>query len=251
MNNIIRRSFALLETMATADTSLGITELAVRNDLPLSTSHRILKTLQDLGYVEQDPDTHKYTLGIRFLNLRGAVMRQINLAVIAMPIMKALMQRVNETVHLAVMSEGEIVYIERVEGLHTQGMYTRIGKRAPAHSTALGKVMLAFMPEEVRQDVVTRRGLPRFSPTTITMPEELELEVDRIRARGYAIDNGETGEKVRCLAAPLRDFTGQTVAAISISAPEERMPVKRDAELGDSVSQAARLISQKLGYVED
>ncbi|MCC6616641.1 MAG: IclR family transcriptional regulator [Anaerolineae bacterium] len=251
MNTIIRRSFALLETMATADTSLGITELAAANNLPLSTSHRLLKTLQELGYVEQDPDTHKYTLGVRFLNLRGAVIRQINLAAIAMPIMKALMQRVNETVHLAVMSEGEIVYIERVEGLQTQGMYTRIGKRAPAHSTALGKVMLAYMPEEVRQEVVTKRGLPRFSPTTITTAEELEREVERIRARGYATDNGETGERVRCLAAALRDFTGQTVAALSISAPEERMPAKRDAELSEAVCKAARMISQKLGYIDD
>lgn len=240
----------LLELLGNADQGLGVSTLAQQSQLPVGTTHRLLNTLKQLGYVEQDRETHKYTLGLRFLNLRGAIINQLNLAAVAMPVMKELMQRVNETVHLAIFNEGEIVYIERVEGLQTQGMYTRIGKRAPAHSTALGKTMLAYMPEAVVHQVVERRGLPRFSSTTITTLPELVRELEAIRLRGYALDNGETGEPVRCVAAPVRDYTGQVIAAISISGPQERMHPSRDAELGEAVCRAAKLISARLGYFQ-
>ena len=250
MSNSVKRTFMLLELLGNADQGLGVSTLAQQSQLPVGTTHRLLNTLKQLGYVEQDRETHKYTLGLRFLNLRGAIINQLNLAAVAMPVMKELMQRVNETVHLAVFNEGEIVYIERVEGLQTQGMYTRIGKRAPAHSTALGKTMLAYMPEAVVHQVVERRGLPRFSPTTITTLPELARELEAIRLRGYALDNGETGEPVRCVAAPVRDYTGQVIAAISISGPQERMHPSRDAELGEAVCRAAKLISARLGYFQ-
>lgn len=250
MSNSVKRTFMLLELLGNADQGLGVSTLAQQSQLPVGTTHRLLNTLKQLGYVEQDRETHKYTLGLRFLNLRGAIINQLNLAAVAMPVMKELMQRVNETVHLAVFNEGEIVYIERVEGLQTQGMYTCIGKRAPAHSTALGKTMLAYMPEAVVHQVVERRGLPRFSPATITTLPELVRELEAIRLRGYALDNGETGEPVRCVAAPVRDYTGQVIAAISISGPQERMHPSRDAELGEAVCRAAKLISARLGYFQ-
>lgn len=250
MSNSIKRAFELLELLGNANTNLGVALLAEQSDLPLGTTHRLLTTLKQLGYVEQDAETHKYTLGVRILQLRGAVIEQLNLGMIAMPIMKNLMHQVNETVHLAVLNDCEIVYIERIEGLKTQGMYTRIGKRAPAHSTALGKAMLAFMPETIWQEVVARRGLPRFSPTTITTVEALQAELESIRQRGYALDNGETGEPVRCVAAPVRDYTGNVVAAVSVSGPEKQVHRGRDNELSNAVRRATSMISARLGYVE-
>lgn len=245
----IERAFDVIELLGNADHHLGISEIAHRSELPLATTHRLLATLRRLGYVEQNPETSKYTLGVRILQLRGAVIEQLNLGVQAMPIMKMLMNRVEETVHLAVFNEGEIVYIERVEGLRTQGMYTRIGKRAPAHCTALGKVLLANMPEHIWfDDVVHRHGLKSFSETTITSIDTLQHELEHTRKRGYAIDNGETGECVRCVAAPIQDYTGQVVAAISISGPQSQVTVDRVEELGESICWAADLISQKLGF---
>lgn len=245
----IERAFNIIELLGNADYHLGISEISQRSNLPLATTHRLLATLLQLGYVEQNPETNKYTLGVRILQLRGAVIEQLNLGVQAMPIMKMLMNRVGETVHLAVLNDGEIVYIERVEGLRTQGMYTRIGKRAPAHCTALGKVMLSYTPEEFWfDDVVKRRGLRAFSETTITTVEGLRAALQRIRETGYAVDNGETGEKVRCVAAPIRDYTGQVVAAISVSGPQSQITVDRVVDLGQSVCHAAEMISQKLGY---
>lgn len=246
----VERAFIIVELLGNADYHLGISEIAQRSDLPLATTHRLLSTLLKLGYVEQSPETNKYTLGVRILQLRGAVIEQLNLGVQAMPIMKMLMNRVEETVHLAVLNEGEIVYIERVEGLRTQGMYTRIGKRAPAHCTALGKTLLANLPEHTWfDDVVHRHGLKSFSDTTITSVDALQHELESTRERGYAIDNGETGESVRCVAAPIRDYTGQVVAAISISGPQAQVTVGRVKELGESVCRAADQISRKLGFI--
>lgn len=245
----VERAFRIIELLGNADHYLGISEIAHQSSLPLATTHRLLATLLKLRYVEQNPETNKYTLGVRILQLRGAVIEQINLGVQAMPVMKALMDRVGETVHLAVLNEGEVVYIERVEGLRTQGMYTRIGKRAPAHCTALGKVMLSHMPEESwYDDVVNRHGLRAFSENTITSVEALRLDLLRARERGYAIDNAETGERVRCVAAPIRNYTGQVVAALSISGPQAQITPDRLPDLGASVCQAARMISTKLGF---
>ncbi len=219
------------------------------SDLPLATAHRLLATLMQLGYAEQNPETNKYTLGVHILQLRGAAIGHLTLGVHAMPVMKALMNRVNETVHLAMLNEGEVVYIERVEGLQTQGMYTRIGKRAPAHCTALGKVMLAHMPQHLWYDhVIKKHGLKRFSPTTITTEKDLMEELDRIRAQGYAVDNGETGEIVRCVAAPIYDYTGGVVAALSISGPQAQVTTARIPELSAGVRWASQVISQKLGF---
>lgn len=248
----VERAFAILELLGNADYHLGISDIAEKSDLPLATAHRLLATLMQLGYVEQNPETNKYTLGVRVLQMRGAAIGHLSLGVHAMPIMKTLMNRVNETVHLAVLNKGEIVYIERVEGLHTQGMYTRIGKRAPAHCTALGKVMLAHLPEHLwYDDVVHRHGLKRFSPTTITTPEALTQELSCIRAQGYAIDNGETGEQVRCVAAPIYDYTGTVVAAVSISGPQVRVTPSRVPELSEAIRWASRAISQKLGHFDE
>lgn len=246
----VERAITLLELLGQSDHHLGITDIAERSKLPIATVHRLLTTLVKLGYVEQNAESLKYTLGIRLLHLRGAVIGQVKLGVEAMPVMKMLMKRVNETVHLAVLSEGEIMYIDRVEGLQTQGMYTRIGKRAYAHCTALGKVMLAYMPDNAWHDVVARHGLPRLSPTTITTEDGLVAELVRIRQRGYAIDEGETGEKVRCIAAPIRNYRGDVIAAMSVSAPRDRLHAGRDKEISDAVLWAAQLVSERLGYLE-
>lgn len=245
----VERALAILELLGNADIHLGISEIAQSSKLPPSTAHRMLATLMELGYVEQNPETSKYTLGVRILQLRGAVIGHLTLGVHAMPVMKLLMNRVNETVHLAILNKGEIVYIERVEGLKTQGMYTRIGKRAPAHCTALGKVMLAFTPQHLwYEQVVRRNGLKRFSATTITTEDALFAELQRIYKLGYAVDNGETGEAVRCVAGPIHDYTGSVVAALSISGPQTQVTPGRVPELGAAVLAACQAISEKLGY---
>lgn len=246
----IVRAFALLELLGQSDQHLGISELADKSGLPLATVHRLLRTLTCLGYVEHNSNTHKYTLGVRILHLRGAVIDQINLGAQSISVMKSLMRRVNETVHLAVLSEGEVLYVDRVEGLRTQGMYTRIGKRIKAHCTALGKVMLAYSPDYVWRDAIARHGLPRFSNTTITTENELLAELERIRQRGYATDEGEGGEDVRCIARPIRDHRSDVVAALSVSGPSDQLHPGRDSEISEALRWATDLISARLGYID-
>lgn len=246
----VERVFTLLELLGAGDDSLGISELARRSELPVGTVHRLLATLNQLGYVEQDLETRKYALGIRFLHLRGAVAKRLKLGEQAMPIMKALMRRVNETVHLAVLSEGEIVYIDRIEGFQTQNMYTQIGKRGPAHCTALGKTLLAYLPESAVDQVIATRGLAGYTPRTLTTAAALKQDLSHIRQRGYAVDDLESDESVRCLAAPIRDYGGRVVAALSISGPASHIRPERDAELIKEVSWAAHQISVGLGYLD-
>ena len=246
----VERVFTLLELLGAGDESLGISELARRSELPVGTVHRLLATLNQLGYVEQDLETRKYALGIRFLHLRGAVAKRLKLGEQAMPIMKALMRRVNETVHLAVLSEGEIVYIDRIEGFQTQNMYTQIGKRGPVHCTALGKTLLAYLPEAAVDQVIATRGLARYTSRTLTTAAALKQDLSLIRQRGYAIDDLESDLSVRCLAAPIRDYGGRVVAALSISGPASHIRPERDAELVKEVSWAAHQISAGLGYLD-
>lgn len=245
----VARTFSLLELLGQSNVGLSISELAERSDLALGTTHRLLQTLIELGYADQDPETHRYTLGLRFLHLHGLVLRRLNLAERAMPLMKMLMRRVNETVHLAVLDGPDIVYIDRVEGLQTVGMYTTIGKRNRAHATALGKAMFAFMPATVWRTVAQEHGLPRYSPNTLTTPEALERDLERTRQRGFAIDNSEGPESVRCVAAPIYDYTGQVIAAASISGPKERMRSDRDEILGEMICDTCYNISTSLGYM--
>lgn len=245
----VERAFRLLELLGKADNFIAISDLAGQSGLSLGTTHRLLETLIALQYVERDPTSRKYTLGLRVLQLRGAVIGHMNLSIQAMPVMKALMQRVNETVHLAVLNDGEIVYIDRIEGLHTQGMYTRIGKRAPAHCTALGKIMLAYLPENEWRQIVTDHGLPAFTSHTITSADALAVELHKAREHGFVFDNEEVEIGIRCIAAPLRDYSGAVVAALSISGPIGRMRPNRDAELSEAACWASQLISTKLGYL--
>lgn len=244
----VERAFLLLEFLGQSDTGLSISDLADRSGLPLGTIHRLLATLIDLGYAEQIPETRHYSLGLRFLQLHGLAIRRMNLAERAMPFMKRLMRQVDETIHLAVLDGPDIVYIDRVEGLQTTGMYTQIGKRVRAHATALGKAMLAFMPESVWRGIVEKHGLISYSPTTITCAEAFAKEMAATRKRGYSIDNSEGGDKVRCVGAPIYDYTGQVIAAASISAPVSRMPVSRDPILGEMICQTCQHISTSLGY---
>lgn len=245
----VKRAFEVLEILGNSNSPIGVSEVATRSKLPLATVHRLLDTLTQIGYVEKDLETHLYTLGVRFLHLRGAIIDYVRLAAQSMPVMKRLVHKLDETVHLAVLSEGQIVYIERVEGFGTHSMYTRIGKRNYVHCTALGKAMVAYQTESCVQEIISKHGLPRFSANTITSPERFMAELQITRDRGYAIDDYETEEPVRCIAAPIKDYDGQVIAAISTSGPMTRITPSRDPEISLAVCNAAHRISGAMGYI--
>ena len=243
----IERAVSILNAFSPEDPELGVTELAERLGLHKSTVHRFMVNLDAAGLVERNPRTGRYRLGLRIFELGGLVMQQMNLWDEALPFLEGLVHDTGETGHLAVLDGGEAIYIERVEARRALRVPSAIGRGYPAHATNLGKVLLADLPRERVEEIVAERGLAAYTPNTITDLDQLEGELDRIRALGYAVNNEEYDEGLRCIGAPVRDHSGHVVAALGIGGPVTRITPDRVDELAELVMTAARGLSRRLG----
>jgi IclR family acetate operon transcriptional repressor len=243
----IERAVSILNAFSPEDPELGVTELAERLGLHKSTVHRFMVNLDAAGLVERNPRTGRYRLGLRIFELGGLVMQQMNLWDEALPFLEGLVHDTGETGHLAVLDGGEAIYIERVEARRALRVPSAIGRGYPAHATNLGKVLLADLPRERVEAIVAERGLAAYTPQTITDLPRLEAELDHIRALGYAVDNEEYDEGLRCIGAPVRDHSGHVVAALGIGGPVTRITPDRVDELAELVMTAARGLSRRLG----
>jgi len=224
-----------------------VTELAGRLGLHKSTVHRFMVNLDAAGLVERNPRSGRYRLGLHIFELGGLVMQRMNLWDEALPFLEGLVRDTGETGHLAVLDGGEAIYIERVEARRALRIPSAVGRGYPAHATNLGKVLLADLaPERLRQ-LVGDGPLGAFTPHTITDPSELEAELERIRAQGFAVDNEEYDEGLRCIGAPIYDHSGRAVAALGIGGPVTRITPERVDELAELVMAAARGLSRRLG----
>lgn len=228
----------------------GITEMSQALGLSKSRVHHLCKTLVQSGVLEQDVKSRKYRLGVRLLEMGGVVLSRLEAGDEGRLCLNELVMAVNETVHLGVLYDAEVVFVHKREPpKRTIRMGSRIGWRAPAYSTALGKVQLAYAPEEVLHRVI-EKGLKPYTRRTITDPAHLRQEMQMIRERGYAIDDAETEDGLRCVAVPIRDFRNEVVGAISISGPEGRICnshlsylIKRLKQTGRSFSGGVRGVS--------
>jgi DNA-binding IclR family transcriptional regulator len=209
----IERAVAILNAFSVDDPELGVTELAERVGLHKSTVHRFMVNLDAAGLVERNPRTGRYRLGLHIFELGGLVMQQMNLWDEALPFLESLVRDTGETGHLAVLDGGEAIYIERVEARRALRVPSAIGRGYPAHATNLGKVLLADLPRERVAEIVAERGLAAYTPKTITDLPALEAELESIRERGYAIDDEEYDEGLRCIGAGVRDHSGHVVGA--------------------------------------
>lgn len=250
MNGIraVERAVAILRTFSPAAPSLGVTELARRLGLHKSTVHRLLATLEHEGFVIQDATGGQYRLGLLLFELGSLVVNSMELQRIARTHLEEVHRACGETVHLAILDEGEVVYIDKIESTRQVRMYSQVGRRAPAHCTGLGKVLLAGLPAGILDQVIQRRGLRAYTSRTITSPETLRNHLALVRQRGYAVDSGEHEELVRCAAAPIYDHTGQVVAAVSIAAVGVDVESQRFKEDIDLVRKCTRSISEALGH---
>ncbi len=243
----LERGIAVLELLGSAEGALSLSAIASEIGLPVGTTYRILQTLVARGYAERDVRSKWYELGLKVLELRGAMTAgAIRLAADTRPYLKTLSRRSRERTHLAVYRGGNVIYIDRVEP-HDDGPYIPLGLQVPAHVTSLGKAILAFMPEpEVNAYAETRLGR-RFTPNTIMTDTDLRAELKIIRNRGYATDASEYQLHVACVGAPVFDHTGWPIAAISVAgSPAEVGP--RESELAREVMATAEEISLRLGY---
>jgi DNA-binding IclR family transcriptional regulator len=242
------RSFDLLEAVASADEA-GLVDLANRTGLQPSTTHRLLATLIECGYVVQDPQTHRYRLSHKVVELAGGPEHRIErLRTAARPQLVAIRDATEETTNLCVMDRFTVVYIDQAESWHAVRMLTEIGRRVPAHACGAGKVMLAHHPREGIEGLLGREPFERLTPHTLRTAAELEQELDRARARGFAIDDEEFEDGVACVAAPILGPRGEVVAAISVSGPAARLERADLAEIGKLVLEHVREISRELGH---
>jgi IclR family acetate operon transcriptional repressor len=245
----LEKGLSVLEAVARADSPNGLTltELGHVLGMHRTTLFRFLATLQGRGYLDRDPMTDRYRLGIQTLTLAAGWLNDQDIRQTARPHLQRLCERVQELVHLTILDHGEVVTIDRIEGKHPISLQTEIGNRRPAHCTASGKAMLAFVHATEAERLLQSR-MDAVTPRTVTSPAALIAEFAEIRARGFAIDDEEHFDGVRCVAAPVFNYDQRVVASISIAGPVQRISRERMIVLGEEVREVAEVISHHLGY---
>ncbi|MFP3918748.1 IclR family transcriptional regulator [Lysinibacillus telephonicus] len=247
----IERAFIILEHLSEHPNGMQITKLASETGLSKSTVHRLLATLIELQYVKKDMETDRYYISYRALYLTRNILSNSSLIPAAKPFLEKLANEINETVHLCVEENEEVVYIDKIESNQTIRMYSRIGSRAPMYCTGVGKMLLSGKDDEALREVISRIQFTKRTEYTILTPDDLLQEISAIRKSGYALDNIENEEGIRCIAAPIYDFSGKIIASFSISGPSTRVTMERiDKELAEKILDASRAISFQLGYVQ-
>jgi IclR family KDG regulon transcriptional repressor len=230
---------------------LGVTRISQLLELPKSSVHDILSTLHNEGLVEKDSERNHYSLGLKLFELGNMARANLELRRIATPFLRSLNEDLDETVHLTILDGWEVLYVECFESIKQLRTYSVIGVRAPLHCTAVGKAILAFFTEKQVSQMIKAMGLPRFTGNTITDPQDLDRELAEIRRRGYAVDDAEHEEGVRCIGAPIRNHEARVMASISVSGPSQRMIPERDEEVGRLLIRKTEEISRRLGYKEN
>jgi len=248
----IKRSALILDLLGQSSQGISIRDLSAKIKLPKGTTHRLLSSLAYFGYARQDPRTRNYFLGLKFVELGQTLLSQLDLRREAEPFLRDLAERTGETIHLVILDRNEIVYIDKVETDQNPSglkMASRIGLRNPAHSSAVGKMILASFSEEELQAFFKEKSLVKRTENTITDPILLREHLRIVRKQGYAVDDEENEKGIRCVAAPIYNEIGKTVAAISITAPAFRVTKKTIQEtLKKEAMETASKISERLGY---
>ena len=227
-----------------------LNEISEEISLSPSTTFRLLYTLTNYRFVKRDEKTASYRLGLACLTLARGFQDSNDLRTVALPELEILRDITKETVHLAIHDNMEVIYIEKLPGLHAIGlMSSRVGGRSPMHCTGLGKMFLANMKPDQVLSYVDKYGLSRFTDTTITSLEDLIAHLEQIRQQGYAFDQGEHEPDVRCIAAPIFNSDGQAIAALSVSGPAIRLdPLEEQTDLILQTKLTALNISRQMGY---
>lgn len=236
----------LIEVLAEGERPLSLSEIALRLAAPKPNVHFLLSALTARGYAEQDPVTKRYFLTLKLWEIGTKVLGHLDLRRLASPHLASLAEATSETINLAILDHGEVLYLEKIDSPMPVRAYTPMGGRAPAYCTATGKVLIAYESEEVIERVT--RNMKIHSPTTIRNATALRKELQRVRNTGYAITRGEWHESVRGVAVPIRDGSRKVVAAVGVYGPASRLPPKALRQLAVRVKETGAAISSALCY---
>lgn len=244
----IERAFAILEQVARHRDGITLAELCKSVGLHSSTTFHLVRTMSQLGYASQDPDSKKYRIGRKIFALAVGALDENELANRASAALAQLTERTGEGSHFAIRSGDDIVIIAKTGGAGMFQLADRAGVVRPPHATALGKVLLAAMTGPQLERLLERRELVRYTPKTIVERDALMAEIEQVRRDGIAFDDGELDAEVRCVAVPVRDFLGRVAGAIGVSGPMWRLPLQSLHEKSKLVRQSAAELSLELGY---
>ena len=243
----LQRGLRLLHLFSEAPRGLTAKQVASLSRLPVSTVHRFLANLVTAGFLNRDGDG-AYSLGIACFSIGQAAVGQLDIRRLSLPYLRELNQQTRETIHLTVRHGLTAVYVEKLDSPEPLRIHSRIGAAVPLYCTAVGKVMLAYMPEDEQQRILPDLNLQRQTSNSVGNLQELKIELYRVRKNGYACDLEENERHIRCVAAPIWDHTGCVQSSLSITAPTVRMPVARLRQLAPMIQKAGLQISAELGY---
>ena len=252
LNQSVEKALQIIEIMMKEPEAMRLQDIALKAEMPPSTALRMINTLLVYGYVNQDPDTLRYSLSLKFAQVGSAVSSRFSLSKIAHPLLVELSQRCQESCCLAVEENMELIYTDVVDGPDNMlRIMQRIGKKAPLHSTGIGKLLLLNYSNRQLNELIATKGLTALTPNTLVSREALVERLEQIRAQGYALDDEECELGARCVAAPVRDYTGKVVAGVSISGPVSRLTKERIQVIIPVVQETANRISKLLAYSEE
>lgn len=241
----VDRALSILEVFCQHE-ELGVTEISKIIELNKSTTYGLLNTLYENGYVDKNSNG-RYCLGLKLLELGQYVQKRLDVRNIARPFLEELCEKYDETIHLVLCYRGGAYYVDKVESARSIVNITQVGKKVALNASSVGKIILAYMPIE-QQEIELAVPLKSYTPNTITDPIELRKHIELVRKNGYALDMEEIELGIRCVGAPLRNYSGSVIGAFSCSAPATRVSSEKLSEIIEAVKETSVKISEKLGY---
>jgi IclR family acetate operon transcriptional repressor len=246
-NQSLVRAMTLLERLSLTASGMTLTDLSQQLGMPSATTHRLLNTFEEMGYVEHDSILGLWFIGFKTFSVGNAFLNRRDFIATARPYMRRLVDQCGETVNLAVIDDGEVVYVGQVQSPEMMRMIVKLGSRSPIHASGVGKTLLASMTEKGVSTILQRKGLARFTERTIDNPANLRVELSHIRKLGYALDDEEHSVGLRCVAATIFDENGVALAGLSLSGPKARITDSRLTDLGAATRQMADEVTTALG----
>ena len=243
----LTRGLSLLEALARAEGGLTLTDLAQRVQLAPSTAHRLLATLEKMGYVYQGGELGRWYIGLQAFTVGTSFLANRDFVAQSHPYMRRLMEQSGETANLGILDGTEAVFIDQVQCREMMRTIVKLGSRVPLHASGVGKAIFAALPDDQIDAILKVKGLPRITANTITSPETMWASIRVIRQRGWSFDDEEHALGTRCVAAPIYDEHAEVLGAISLAGPSSRLPDERIKQLGPLVAHTAEELTHRLG----